>query len=939
MATVAPAPNPPNPAAPTPSGTAASPPPSISSPPPQSSSPPPTPTTSPPPQDDPTPPPPSSSQPPPPATPSTPPPSDSPPPSSPPPSQPSNPPSTLPPPAPPSNPPTSASPPSPSPPSTPQPPPNSRPPPPPSTPAPDIQPPPASTPPESSPPPPETPSRPPTSLPSPPRNSPPLPPPPSIPPRGAPPPPNNASLPPTTPTLQPPPSGTNSTQSTPPPVIRLAPPPPSRNTPSSSSPPSSVNNETIPNAPSDQNGGDGGIGTGAIVGIGVTLGILMLTLIGVIAWCIKKRGRSVSRVNGDYVVPSPFASSPISDSSYTKTQSTTAPLMGSGSSSDFISSPAEPGGLMHSRSLFTYEEMVTATNGFSSQNLLGEGGFGCVYKGCLPDGREVAVKQLNIHGSQGEREFKAEVDIISRVHHRHLVSLVGYCISDSQRLLVYEYVPNNTLDFHLHEEGIPVLDWPHRIKIAVGAARGLAYLHQDCHPRIIHRDIKSSNILLDNNFEAKVSDFGLAKLNPDAYTHLTTRVMGTYGYVAPEYATSGKLSEKSDVYSFGVVLLELITGQKPLDPSQSPGKESLVERARPFLSHALVSGELGGLIDPRLDKNYVEEEMFRMIEAAAACVRHSAAKRPRMEQIVRALGDIAAADLTNGMKIGESEIVRTPEESEQFRLMQRMAFGGQDFSSALPPMAAMEDCNQMAADCVVLSCCCQCLLLQFLIYLFLKLPRRLLNRTRNYARKKLLKMRSRKKIETELVGRRTAKFGEMFADIYNNEGSMCIDIGLLEEFKKSNADNDNIIEHLDMGEDRHQCIEEIERVFDECHAKGEFGFGSFWRKEVSKMGSPSSSSSSSSFSPSSSPISWGRSRMASPRSSHNSTSSSTGRSSGGAKKQRKKKESGGFRAVQFELIEIVHSLSRSSYGSFQTIDKLLDYERSPSGIWRNPSAS
>ncbi|CAL1392370.1 unnamed protein product [Linum trigynum] len=680
MATVAPAPNPPSPAAPTPSGTAGSPPPSISSPPPQSSSPPPTQLTSPPPQDDPTPPPPSS-KPPPPATPSTPPPSNSPPPSSPPPSQPSNPPPTLPPPAPPSEPPTSASPPSPSP---PQPPPNSRPPPPPpSTPAPDIQPPPSSSPPESSPPPPpppETSSRPPSSSPLPPRSSPP-PPPTSIPPRSSPPPPSNASLPPTTPTRQSPPSGPNSTQSTPPPVIRLSPPPPSRNSPSSTSPPSSVNNDTIPNAPSNQNGGNSGIGTGAIVGIGATAGILMLSLILVIAWCLKKRRRSVSRVNGDYVMPSPFASSPISDSSNTKTHSTTAPLMDSASSSDFISSPAEPGELGHSRSLFTYEEMVTATNGFSTQNLLGEGGFGCVYKGCLPDGREVAVKQLNIRGSQGEREFRAEVDIISRVHHRHLVSLVGYCISDSERLLVYEYVPNNTLDFHLHEEGIPVLDWPHRIKIAAGAARGLAYLHQDCNPRIIHRDIKSSNILLDINFEAKVSDFGLAKLNPDAYTHLTTRVMGTYGYVAPEYATSGKLTEKSDVYSFGVVLLELITGQKPLDPTQSPGKESLVERARPFMSHALVSGELGGLIDPRLDKNYVEEEMFRMIEAAAACVRHSAAKRPRMEQIVRALSDIAAADLTNGMKIGESEVIRTPEESEQFRLMQRMAFGSRDFSS------------------------------------------------------------------------------------------------------------------------------------------------------------------------------------------------------------------------------------------------------------------
>ncbi|CAN1296198.1 Proline-rich receptor-like protein kinase PERK10, partial [Linum perenne] len=394
------------------------------------------------------------------------------------------------------------------------------------------------------------------------------------------------------------------------------------------------------------------------------------------------------------------------ESSYIKTQSTTAPLIASGSNSDFINSPAEPNGLGHSRLLFSYEEMVKATDGFSSQNLLGEGGFGCVYKGSLPDGREVAVKQLNIGGSQGEREFKAEVDIISRVHHRHLVSLVGYCISNSQRLLVYDFVPNNTLDYHLHGEGVPVLDWTKRIKIAAGAARGLAYLHEDCHPRIIHRDIKSSNILLDNNFEAlqnmilsiwtsylQVSDFGLAKLNPDANTHITTRVMGTYGYVAPEYVTSGKLTEKSDVYSFGVVLLELITGQMPVDTSQSPGKESLVERARPFLSHALVSGDLGSLIDPRLEKNYVDAEMFRMIESAAACVRHAAAKRPRMGQIVRALDDIAAADLTNGMRIGESEIIRRTEESAQLRFMQRMAFGDPDFSTEFFTRSTMNSQN------------------------------------------------------------------------------------------------------------------------------------------------------------------------------------------------------------------------------------------------------
>lgn len=379
-------------------------------------------------------------------------------------------------------------------------------------------------------------------------------------------------------------------------------------------------------------------------------------------------------------MPSPYASSPKSDSSITKTNSS-APLVHNGSGSNIVYSPPEPGGLGNSRSWFTYEELFKATNRFSDENLLGEGGFGSVYKGYLPDGREIAVKQLKIGGGQGEREFKAEVEIISRIHHRHLVSLVGYCISDNRRLLVYDYVPNNTLYFHLHGEGRPVLDWATRVKVAAGAARGLAYLHEDCHPRIIHRDIKSSNILLDGNFEARVSDFGLAKLALDANTHITTRVMGTFGYMAPEYASSGKLTDKSDVYSFGVVLLELITGRKPVDASQPLGDESLVEWARPLLSSALDNEEFIELADPRLEMNYVESEMFHMIQVAAACVRHSAAKRPRMGQVVRAFDGLATSDLTNGMRVGESEVYNSAQQSAEIRLFQRMAFGSQEYST------------------------------------------------------------------------------------------------------------------------------------------------------------------------------------------------------------------------------------------------------------------
>lgn len=424
-----------------------------------------------------------------------------------------------------------------------------------------------------------------------------------------------------------------------------------------------------------------GLKTGGAVAIGVIVGLVVLSLIIMAVWFVRKKKRR-NKLNVGYSMPSPFASSQNSDSVFLRPYSPAPPpRVGSGSGSDFMYAPSE-GGVSNSKSWFTYEELIQATNGFSTQNLLGEGGFGCVYKGVLVDGREVAVKQLKIGGGQGEREFRAEVEIISRVHHRHLVSLVGYCISEHQRLLVYDYVPNNNLHYHLHDEGRPVMDWATRVKVAAGSARGIAYLHEDCHPRIIHRDIKSSNILLDNNYEAQVSDFGLAKLALDSNTHVTTRVMGTFGYMAPEYATSGKLTEKSDVYSFGVVLLELITGRKPVDASQPLGDESLVEWARPLLSEALDTEDFGELVDPRLGLNFNENEMFRMIEAAAACVRHSAAKRPRMGQVVRALDSMdEISDLSNGMKPGQSELFNPAQHSAQIRMFQRMAFGSQEYST------------------------------------------------------------------------------------------------------------------------------------------------------------------------------------------------------------------------------------------------------------------
>ncbi|KAK3013055.1 hypothetical protein RJ639_009655 [Escallonia herrerae] len=646
---------------------------------------------------------------PPPAVPAAPPPS---PPQSPPPSA-TPPPTSSPPPSPPSVPP--PSPPASPPPSTPAaPPPAANPPP--ST---KLSPPPAANPPPSTKlsPPPSSSNSSPQESPAPPVLSPP-------PPSPAPPPPSEAASPPSSNSppppvakppkksppphqkTSPPPSGSTSTSAPPPststPGSTSSPPVPSSSLPNPVSPPSPPSNSSVngspplpsfptekptarsatpgPNVTAHAGPRDaGGLKAGGAVAIGIVVGFLALSLVVMVVLYARKRKKQASGPNGGYILPSPYYSQN-SESSFLGPQQSLN-LAGSASGSNFMYSP-DPGGVGNSRSWFTYEELSEATNGFSTSNHLGEGGFGCVYKGLLADGREVAVKQLKIGGGQGEREFRAEVEIISRVHHRHLVSLVGYCISEHQRLLVYDYVPNDTLDYHLHGEGRPVMDWATRIKVAAGAARGIAYLHEDCHPRIIHRDIKSSNILLDINFDAQVADFGLAKLNLDANTHVSTRVMGTFGYMAPEYASSGKLTEKSDVFSFGVVLLELITGRKPVDASQPLGDESLVEWARPLLMQALEKEDFEELVDPRLEKNFVAIEMFRMIEAAAACVRHLATKRPRMSQVVRALDSIFEfSDLTNGMKPGQSQIFDSREQSAEIRMFQRMAFGSQDYSS------------------------------------------------------------------------------------------------------------------------------------------------------------------------------------------------------------------------------------------------------------------
>ncbi|XP_018686130.2 proline-rich receptor-like protein kinase PERK8 isoform X1 [Musa acuminata AAA Group] len=565
------------------------------------------------------------------------------------------------------------------------PPPASSPPPPPQTPE-LYPPPPSAAPPAVTPPPPLSP--PPAAIPpmSPIYYQSPPPPPPALPS----PPPNSAPASP----LAPPPKAPSPPPPPPPYISNSTPPVPSSMPPRS--PPSLPLPAPIkPNVPSSSNsskhtgsshGSSNALKSAAntsetVVTVAVVAGLVMLTFVGAAVWLVKKHKKpfAPTAYRGNLVLASP-ASSHASESSRARSPSYPLIRHGSEGSYGFHYSPSDLG-LGHTKLWFTLEELSIITNDFSTQNLLGEGGCGCVYKGRLRDGREVAVKQIKVGGAQGEREFKSEVETISRVHHRHLVSLVGYCVSENRRLLVYDYVPNRTLYYHLHGKGMPIMEWTVRVKVAVGAARGIAYLHEDCHPRIIHRDIKSSNILLDYSFEAQVSDFGLARMAVDANAHVTTCVMGTFGYLAPEYATSGKLTSNSDVYSFGVVLLELITGRKPVDTSQPVGDESLVEWARPLLIQALENGDFGDLPDPRLDGNYNKDEMFRMIEIAAACTRHSSTMRPRMGQVVRALESLADLDINNGVRPGQSEVFDSSQQSEEIRMFQKMGFASQEHDS------------------------------------------------------------------------------------------------------------------------------------------------------------------------------------------------------------------------------------------------------------------
>eukprot|EP00253_Pinus_taeda_P033217 PITA_33217 len=281
--------------------------------------------------------------------------------------------------------------------------------------------------------------------------------------------------------------------------------------------------------------------------------------------------------------------------------------------------------------VFTLEALIEATDNFHENKKLGEGGFGPVYKGITRDGKEIAVKKLSIKSGQGKREFMNEVKLVANVRHRNLVKLIGCCAEGPERLLVYEYLPNKSLDNFLFDpEKKRQLDWHKRYNIIMGIARGLLYLHQDSRLRIIHRDIKANNILLDEELNSKIADFGLARLFPEDVTHIQTRAAGTCGYMAPEYAMRGRLSVKADVYSFGVLVLEIVSGRKCSDLKFPQETKSLLEWAWRLYK----KGHLLNMIDSAITETCRQEEALRCIHVALLCTQADPVIRPAMSKVI-----------------------------------------------------------------------------------------------------------------------------------------------------------------------------------------------------------------------------------------------------------------------------------------------------------------
>lgn len=307
--------------------------------------------------------------------------------------------------------------------------------------------------------------------------------------------------------------------------------------------------------------------------------------------------------------------------------------------------------------VFSFSELKMATKNFHRVAKIGEGGFGCVYKGVIDCSEDpetkllVAVKQLGKRGLQGHKEFVAEVNVLGVVDHPNLVKLVGYCADDDergiQRILVYEYMPNRSVEDHLSSKFSTPLPWSMRLKIAQDSARGLAYLHEGMDFQIIFRDFKSSNILLDDQWNAKLSDFGLARLGPEeGMTHISTAAVGTLGYAAPEYIQTGHLTYRSDVYGYGVFLYELITGRRPIDRNRPKHEQKLVEWIKP---HLVDIKRFQEILDPKLEWNGLVKSAQKLAVVANKCLVRNAKARPKMSEVLDMVNKIVEASQELGV--------------------------------------------------------------------------------------------------------------------------------------------------------------------------------------------------------------------------------------------------------------------------------------------------
>ncbi|KAL8142268.1 hypothetical protein V2J09_015300 [Rumex salicifolius] len=306
---------------------------------------------------------------------------------------------------------------------------------------------------------------------------------------------------------------------------------------------------------------------------------------------------------------------------------------------------------------FSFRELQVATHNFTSKNIIGKGGFGIVYKGHLHDGTLVAVKRLKDGNAVGgEIQFQTEVEMISLAVHRNLLRLFGFCMTSNERLLVYPYMSNGSVAYRLKAK--PALDWSTRKRIALGAARGLLYLHEQCDPKIIHRDVKAANILLDDYCEAIVGDFGLAKLLDHRDSHVTTAVRGTVGHIAPEYLSTGQSSEKTDVFGFGILLLELITGQRALDFGKAANQKGAM---LDWVKMVHQEKKLEVLVDKELQSNYDRIELEETVRVALLCTQYLPSQRPKMSEVVRMLEGDGLAEKWEATQRAESTRSRANE--------------------------------------------------------------------------------------------------------------------------------------------------------------------------------------------------------------------------------------------------------------------------------------